>query len=226
MNYSYLLLNLIILIGPLLLSFEKRVRYISKIKHVLISIFLVSIPFILWDQYATLNGHWSFSKEHTTGINIGMLPIEEVMFFLTVPFSCLFVYEVINYFFKDKKTKVSAYVFAFVGALLSLIAFTNPDKGYTLIVSTLGSSLFFALAFIRPVLVMKRNYLIFLAVTLVLFLVFNSILTGIPIVSYGADEILGIRIGTIPIEDFVYNSVMLTLYLLVYNWSKMFFKKD
>jgi hypothetical protein len=58
------------------------------------------------------------------------------------------------------------------------------------------------------------------------FIIFNYLLTSIPIVSYNANAIWGAdglwngRFFTIPLEDFFYNFSMLSFYLLVYQVFK------
>jgi len=53
---------------------------------------LVSIPWIIWDYFATLRGHWNFNSDFYLGFKILNLPFEEVMFFWVIPFACLFVW--------------------------------------------------------------------------------------------------------------------------------------
>ena len=50
-----------------------------------------------------------------------------------------------------------------------------------------------------------------LAVQYVPFLIVNGILTALPVVIYRPDGILGLRIGTIPVEDAIYAFVLLAL---------------
>ena len=57
--------------------------------------------FIIWDHIFTVMGVWGFNAQHLSGFHVLSLPIEEVLFFICIPFSCLFIYEVILYFFKD-----------------------------------------------------------------------------------------------------------------------------
>jgi lycopene cyclase domain-containing protein len=49
------------------------------------------------------------------------------------------------------------------------------------------------------------------ALLTVCMLVFNTYLTALPIVRYSSERILGLRIGSIPIEDFAYLAVALFL---------------
>jgi lycopene cyclase domain-containing protein len=38
--------------------------------------------------------------------------------------------------------------------------------------------------------------------------VFDALLTGIPIVTYGREHIAGIRLGTTPVEDYLYGTAL------------------
>ncbi|MEN3026786.1 MAG: lycopene cyclase domain-containing protein [Chlorobiota bacterium] len=46
----------------------------------------------------------------------------------------------------------------------------------------------------------------------------NSYLTARPIVHYYAPYYLGVRLGTIPVEDFFYGFAMLGLVLVLWEW--------
>lgn len=51
-------------------------------------------------------------------------------------------------------------------------------------------------------------------------LIFNTYLTALPIVSYNSERILGLRLGTIPLEDFAYLAAALVLTPSVYTYLK------
>ncbi len=51
-------------------------------------------------------------------------------------------------------------------------------------------------------------------------LIFNTYLTALPIVRYNSERILGLRLGTIPVEDFAYLAVALVLTPSVYTYLK------
>jgi lycopene cyclase domain-containing protein len=48
----------------------------------------------------------------------------------------------------------------------------------------------------------------------------NGLLTGLPILIYNNEQNLGIRIGTIPIEDFFYNLILMLWMITLYERSK------
>lgn len=57
----------------------------------------VLLVLVVWDVVAILRGHWSFHPEATTGVAIGgVLPIEEVLFFIAIPLCALLTYEAVR----------------------------------------------------------------------------------------------------------------------------------
>ena len=77
---------------------------------------------------------------------------------------------------------------------------------YTLAaVAWLGGSLVLASA---AGIALRRATWLASAVFLAFTLVFDALLTGIPIVTYGAPAILGLRLGPVPIEDLVYGEAL------------------
>ena len=65
-----------------------------------------------------------------------------------------------------------------------------------------------------------RALLISSGVLLGCMLVFNTYLTALPIVRYNSERILGLRLGTIPLEDFAYLAVALVLTPSIYLYLK------
>ena len=56
----------------------------------------VLLVLVVWDVIAILRGHWSFHPEATTGVVIGgVLPIEDLLFFITIPICALLTYEAV-----------------------------------------------------------------------------------------------------------------------------------
>src|SRR5258706_12152166 len=69
--------------------------YQSRKERILIPLafFLIGV---IWDSYAVVRGHWNFNTEKLLGIKIGVLPIEEYLFFLIIPYTVLTIYRVLK----------------------------------------------------------------------------------------------------------------------------------
>src|SRR5690606_19813920 len=57
-------------------------------------------------------------------------------------------------------------------------------------------------------------------ISLLPFLIIDGILTGLPIVEYNDIHTLGIRIFTIPVEDFFYLFLLLFINITIYEYMK------
>ena len=100
MHFIYIGLILFTISYPLFKSFEEKIQYSYKWKFLFPGLLLSGAFFIIWDIWFTSIEIWKFNPDYVLGLFIGGLPIEEWLFFIVVPFSCVFIYEVMNYFVK------------------------------------------------------------------------------------------------------------------------------
>ena len=227
---NYLLLDFIIIIFPLILSFKWKFKYYKFFKPLAASILIVGITYIIWDIIVTYRGDWFFNDEFLSGIyfptkEIG-LPIEEIMFFIVVPFACIFIYENLVYFIKDKKIPFNKYFYVAIAVVFIILGIIYRNQDYT-ILSMFSCALFFILApTLLPDLLKSRNYWFYILLSFIPFMIFNYLLTSLIVVSYnpaaiwGGDGAWNGRFFTIPIEDFFYNFSMLSFYLMVYLYFR------
>lgn len=227
-NFTYLGLMLGSLSYPLANSWEKRIRYASKWKFLAPAIALTGVFFIAWDVFFTRIGVWSFAPEYVTGIWLVDLPIEEWLFFIIIPFCCVFIYECVDYFLGEKVWQSWApYVFYALALGLGALAIYHHDKWYTSV--KLGSM---ALMIVIHIAWFGHRYLgrflVAYLFTLIPFLLVNGTLTYLPVVSYNDAENLGIRISdltgipffNIPIEDTMYSMLLLMMNVSLYEYGK------
>ena len=66
----------------------------------------------------------------------------------------------------------------------------------------------------------RKEFYLFLAVILVFKFLVNGFLTGREIVMYNPGFFLGIRIGSIPLEDFMFGFSMVTLTIVFWEYWK------
>lgn len=220
MKMLYLLLDGLTLLFPFLLSFDKKVAFYRTWQHLLYGFLLVGLPFVLWDILFTKMGVWGFNETYLTGIHIGNLPLEEVLFFVVVPFSCTFIFACVKAYFPKARLTGFNRVFYAVLSIYALVVLVFGKGG---IYATSASLL--ALVSI-PILLKIKVDLRFLPLSFLIallpFFVVNGVLTGTgldaPIVWYNKAEIAGIRFFTIPMEDVVYGWVLLAGNIVAYQY--------
>ncbi len=230
MLQNYLTLDILILIFPLLFSFKWVFPYYKNYKPLFTSILIVGGIYILWDILVTARGDWWFNHEYLVdfGFTIGGIPLEEALFFVVVPYSCIFIYENLQYFFKDKEVFFEKWIYYILSVLLVVGAIIFYHQEYT-VLALLSVSFFFVIAATWfPGLLKSRNCWLYIFISFVAFIIFNYLLTSIPVVLYNPEAIWGGTVNqvwygrfiTIPFEDFFYNFSMLSFYLLVYRFFK------
>jgi len=82
---------------PFALSFWPGLRLYRNLAAMASSIAVVLLVFGGWDVYATWRGHWYFNPSAVWGFRIINLPLEEVLFFVVIPFCCIFTWETLQY---------------------------------------------------------------------------------------------------------------------------------
>lgn len=225
MNKLYLILDLGTISIPLLYSiFEKKFHFWQYAKIAFISIIAVAIPFLIWDAYFTEIGVWGFNSEYHLPFKFFGMPIEEVMFFICIPYACLFTHEGFKYYFPDFKlsilpTKIISYFFF---GLVFILLILNFGKWYTT-VNFIWFLLLMIFTLVKTPETLQSYYPSFLVILIPFFIV-NGVLTGTGIegevVWYNNTENLGFRIGTVPFEDAFYAFNMLFSIQLIFNYLK------
>lgn len=217
---SYLAINILIVLIPLILSFEKNVRFYRKLRNVLYSIFIVGIIFITWDVKATKTGDWSFNPEYTGSIEMFGLPLEEILFFVTVPYSIIFIYESLSFYLKERSYSFDKKYFLLLCAIFLTAGFINSDKNYTAAILIFCSMIFLFSYFCDHKVYSSKISILTILISFIPFLIVNYILTSLPVVEYNPEAIIGVRITTIPAEDFFYSFAMISCWLIVYSLLK------
>ncbi len=223
-KYLYLTIDILSFIFPFLFSFYPKAPFYRKWKYLVVSTLITLIIFTVWDQWFTNLGIWGFNPNYVLGIYFFNLPMEEVLFFICIPYACVFTYEALNYLvkkdylFRYHKTITTILIF-----ILLIVAILNFYKWYTTTTFILLSALLVFLTFRTNASYMGRFYFAFLIIIFP-FLVVNGILTGAfienEVVWYNNDANLGLRLGTIPVEDVFYGMLMLLLNISIFEKLK------
>lgn len=220
--YLYLYINLFTILVPLIRSFESRVAYYRSFKALFTAIAMVGGFFIIWDAIFTHYAIWGFNERYLSGIYLLKLPLGEWLFFVTVPYSCVFIYRVLNYFIRKnilarQQTSISNFLMGFSVT----IAIVYYDRWYTFLTFSFLAILIYLHTKVWQTPWMGRFYLAY-AVILIPFLIVNGLLTGSGIeeqvVWYNDDENVGIRLFTIPVEDAFYGMLLILGVVSLYEY--------
>jgi lycopene cyclase domain-containing protein len=220
MNTLYLLLDFGVIIFPFLLSFDKKVHYIGDLGATLGALIVIGIPFLIHDYFFTEMGVWGFNPDYLTGHYVLNLPIEEILFFVVVPYACTFVYACSKAYFSKLNFEKFNKAF-YIGILLYAVVIFALGFGawYSTMVSIVGFALGLVLWF------KQKDYPyvpIAILLSMLPFFIMNSILTGSftpePIVWYDNVQNLGFRWGTIPAEDILYSFLLVAGNILVFRF--------
>lgn len=215
-KYTYLLLNIGSILVPLAFSFEHRLAFYKQWKSLFPAMLITAVFFIIWDHFLTVWGVWGFNPEYVIGIWIWDLPIEEWMFFLFIPYSCMFIYGSLNVLVrKDPSRRAVRNFTAGWIVLLVVVAALNHDRLYTSIKLSLTAALL-TYVYFRDYEWLGRFYRAYV-VSLIPFLLVNGVLTSLPVVTYNDTENLGIRIHTIPVEDTQYTLLLLLMNTVLFE---------
>lgn len=214
-------------LGPFFLGFHKSLSFNQRWKDLLIALLWIVCIYVPWDLWFTSKGVWSFNPMYLSGLYFFYLPIEEVLFFIATPFSCLFVFECIRYYFpslsydhgKKQRHAISLLIMSLFVLMALMLITRNPQGWYTLSATITG-----IIGLIYLYIHRKNDFLQILITWIVLLIPFyicNGILTGIhfweypfinqheievnhAVVLYNNLENSGLRIWSVPAEDFFY----------------------
>lgn len=214
----YISLMLGSILFPLIFSFEKQITFYKKWKYLLVATILPLSFFVAWDAWFTARGIWWFNDNFILGPRLLGLPIEEWLFFVVVPYCSVFIYEVLKLYMPKVDFNKSMRIGLMVSILLfALITFLYHDREYTffnfLFLSVFMSFLLLNVWFKKYL----THFILAFLVALIPMFIVNGVLTSMPIVEYNDLQNSGLRLFTIPFEDFFYFLLLFAMNLMIYE---------
>ncbi len=188
----------------------------------MLSLLLTMGVFIPWDIVFTVNGIWGFNPDYFLDTEILDLPLEEWLFFICIPFACVFTHYALLIYFPKMKLNIANTKRLAIGliTLLTIVILFNLDKWYTLVNFSLAIPL--TLIVLKYNSILLQHFLLTFLVMLIPFFIVNGVLTGSWIVDqvvwYNDTENLGLRISTIPVEDGIYAYSMILMNLFFFEY--------
>ena len=220
-KYTYLLVDFFCIIFPFLFSFHPRLQFYKHWKSFLIPCLSTAFLFLVWDGIFTHIGVWSFNPKYVLGLYFFGMPIEEFLFFICIPYACVFSYHCFDVLFSFSSLQKPIRLFyGILSGVLLLTALLHLPLLYTS-VTFIFTAVFLIYLVAKNATFLPTFFFCFLFI-LIPFILSNGVLTGSffdrVVVRYNDAHNLGIRILTIPFEDTFYG--MLLLMLNVWGYEK------
>ena len=211
MNYTYLLINVALLLIPLILIYPMKLQQSRTIKFMLLAVFINVFVFSVPTEYLTQMKVIVFNPPYLTGFILWQLPIEELLFSLVMPFAGLAVYVFLNTRFPD--LKFEKYSLALSNILLGIciaILYFGYHNLYTLFTFLILLIFLLYVEYVNKIRFMYRFYRAWL-VSLFPFYIAASIVNALPVIQYNEKETLIFNLMNVPFESPFYFMGMLLL---------------
>ncbi|MGV1009405.1 MAG: lycopene cyclase domain-containing protein [Dermatophilaceae bacterium] len=96
-RWQYLALMAGCLLVTLPLEFVLDARVYRRWRRAARAVLPVVLVFVVWDVVGIAREHWSYSAQYTTGVMLPAgVPLEELVFFLVIPWCALLTYEAVG----------------------------------------------------------------------------------------------------------------------------------
>lgn len=216
----YVAVDFFCIIFPFIFSFHKKFSFYKHWNYFIIPNIITALFFIIWDAYFTKIGIWHFNSRYLINIYVLGLPVEEILFFICIPYACTFTYYCMRrYVNLDKFYNLSRLLsFSLIGFLLA-VGINHITQLYTSVTFIL-LAIFLSILLIKNVKYLASFYATFILILLPFFLS-NGVLTGgfteEAVVIYNNNHNLGIRMFTIPFEDTFYGMLLLLMNVAGYE---------
>lgn len=220
MNYTYLLIDLGLLVFSIFLFSIKQLNFAKNSKFitlaVLINLFAFSVPTEFLTQLKVI----VFNPPYLTGLTLWELPVEELLISLVLPLSGLAIYLFLNVRFPDNTYEKYSLAVSniMLGICIAMIYFGH-QKLYTLFTFVILLVFIVYIEYVNRIRFMYRFYRAFL-VSLILFYLVFGVLTSIPVLQYDAKETLDFNLFHLPFESQFYFMGMLLLTVWLFELFK------
>ncbi len=215
MKYEYLIFDLLIFISPFIAKYFFVKLNFPDLKRTIISTIITASIFTIWDNLV-VGYFWEFNPQYITGIYLLRLPLEEWVFFLVVPYACLFIWQNLENRFNDSSLPDYYQRTLIILLLLLSVWFFIDKKLYTSSDLFIFSIVIWLDMLLQTNLIFTIKGLLFTIITLILTFVFNYYLTARPVVLYAPEMKTNINFISIPVEDFIFGLSLMYLEVIIY----------
>lgn len=220
MNYTYLLVNLGLLLFSGLVFSNRQINFAGQSKFIILAVLINVFAFSVPTEFLTQLKVIVFNPPYLSGMTLWELPIEELLLSLLLPFSGIAIYLFLNMHYKDNSLEKYSLALSnmMLGVCIAMLYFGH-QKLYTLFTFSILLVFLLYIEYVNKIRFMYKFYRAFL-VSLLLFYTVYGILTSIPVIQYTTEETLNFNFSHIPFESHFYYMSMLLLSVYLYELFK------
>jgi len=100
--FEYLIILIVLLLVALVLEKTHHVHLFHNRKERLEITALFFVISVIWDTFAIWRGHWVFPAGNNLGIVIELMPLEEYLFALIIPYFIITIYKIMDSKFRGR----------------------------------------------------------------------------------------------------------------------------
>ena len=216
---SYLLLLLIYLVIPVVISFQKKVRFVFRLKYILPAVIFAGAIFIMWDLRFVQMKIWTFNPDYLSGIDLLRLPIEEWLSFLIIPLSSIYIYEWLKIRFENfDKPNVFVIISLVLLLVTGVLAYVFRTRMFSFFTFFLSAIYLGYTVFRNRFRKYYTKFYLALAISLIPFLIVSAILNSLPAIVYDSAHIMGLAIFGVPVEKIGYLFLLLLINVTIYEY--------
>ncbi len=218
--FAYLTFDLIILIIALLFSFNRKIKCYENFFAYLFSVAIVSTSYLIWEILSVNRGDLSFSAAQTTKFYIFKLPIEELLFFLIMPYLVILIYEATNSYRQEKTINFTKNHSFLVAIAVFLLAFIFVKHNFIFVNLLLVSLVFYLNTIFKYQILNKSNIWVTSSIIFIPLIIFFYLKVSSQMIFISPMTVIGLKFIKIPIEYFFYSFSMVSLWIIFYEIGK------
>lgn len=220
MNYTYLFVDLGLLLFAVILFSGKQLNFANQSKFIILAILINVFAFSVPTEFLTQLKVIVFNPPYLSGMTLWELPVEELLLSMLLPLCGLAIYLVLNLRFPDNN--LEKYSLALSNMMLGLciaMLYFGHQKLFTVFTFSILLVFLLYVEYINKIRFMYKFYRAFL-VSLILFYIVYGLLTSIPVIQYTTEETLNFNLSHIPFESHFYFMSMLLLSIYLFELFK------
>ncbi len=220
MTYSFLLLDLFLILIPIVLSFDKNVIGKDSFRLIMPAILVPGIIFSTITIIFTFLGVWGFNSAFLIGNYYREVPIEQHLFFFAFSFAGLGIYNYLNLKFPNNELQKFSLTLSnlMLGVCVAFIFFAYA-KWYTVVIFAILFVLLLYIEYINKLRFMYRFYRAYV-VALIPFYICYGILCNLPTLTYNTAETIKLSLANIPLENHFLMMGVLLLSVYLFEFFK------